>query len=211
MKIKYIIYFVLVFCTFNIQAQATKNSFEIGLNTGYILHSLRNNFIESHKIKMPYLSYTRSINKVYIKADFSWAAWETGSLKILNKPESSFIDTKNAKLFHLGIAKNKLFGLKNTLFFFNLAYIDYYDYYTIFTISKTTTGGLPWKESFVSSRDSKNLGIGLEIKQRFEINEKTYAHLKMGYDYIYRKRNKASYELIPASQFEIAGGIGMRF
>jgi hypothetical protein len=195
-----------------LKAQEYKNSFEFGINGEYFISKIQYHLPETHRIKIPYIAYIRQMEKYYLKFDYSWTSFSVESIKPLEFEKDikvPSIYSKNVQTINFGIAPYQLFGLKNTLLFANISYIDYVDNY-VATIIKHNG----WNEPFVYTRVLKKMGCGLEVKQRFLLINKVYAHINIGYNYYFQKNDRAiknEDELVTSSRFATALGIDYRF
>lgn len=206
---KFIILYTTAFLFFTakINAQNHQNSLEGGINGDYWVSKYGGGFRDRHKNKMPYLAYTRLIGNYYIKLDYRWSNFEVIPFTrpyVFENYKDHTILKQDKKIYSIGIAYKTLFKLKNTQLFLNLTYLDYKDFYY-----KYSWG---W-EHFAYFRKLKEFGVGSEIKQRFNINSTTYAHLNIGLNYF---RSKLSpYNTlgapIPSWQMTSSIGLGRRF
>lgn len=157
-----------------------KNSVEIGLNGDYFKHRIRYGDIGFSKIKTFNASYTYLLKKVYLKADFSKMGWSSDMDIITyfqkrgrNCYRSFVINSKNSDIINIGAAYAFGGHFKSSLLFFNFSYNNYYEKFF---------GLGAWLEPDIGERKGKDIGIGLELKQRLPISKSIYAYTDLIYN-----------------------------
>lgn len=211
---KYIL--LLLCCLFlrqNIYSQNPVNSVEIGMSGDYFINKVKYKLKNMQHIRLPYFSYTRALKKYYIKADYTWINYEYSFdvPYIFTDDKEGFLISKFVDIFNVGIAYKELLGLKNTILFLNLSYIDYV------SIRPFSGIGSVKKEVFAPAGALRSLGIGGEVKQRINIIKNIYAHINVAYTYYFSKDktifNKEAYKYQPIKQtyFSSSFGLGYRF
>ena len=213
MKLKILSF--LFFSNFiTICAQNSINSIEIGINSDYWVSKNKYKLYGIKDIRIPYFSYTRTVKKVYLKAEYAWATYhfENDGPNIFTDSQEGFTTIKSIDIFNIGIAYKDLFKLKNTMFFFNLAYIDYID----LGIAKGIN--LYEGQIYAVPHILKSLGAGFEVKQKINLPKNFYAHANMSYNFYFKKKENPlevsiEHKYVPVSrQYLFASvGLGYRF